>query len=99
MTIEEFLVELKNTPGPWHIENGRYIRLVNEDACGCPVVVVHKAITGKRLASMRFQLCGEGLEMTVTQLLTIAEAADKDQGYDKDLRAKLLAACNLEEAA
>lgn len=98
MTINEFLEELQQAGGTWQLEQKRYLRLETETTCSCPVVVVHKSITKKTVSAIRFETCARALDMTRDQLCEIAEASDMDEGYNKDLRARLLAACGLEEA-
>lgn len=79
MSIPEFLEQLRQTEGPWTLENG-HIR------CGenCPITQV-----GGGHHAEQFQDIGDDLGLSVDDIFAIADAADQ---LDHPLRPQILAA-------
>lgn len=84
MTLEEFLVKLRETPRNWIVTHGDDIRTVDGF---CPLEVVAGNIKG-------FVSAATILGMDTTLRCRIAYAADTAH-REPELRAKLLGACGL----
>jgi hypothetical protein len=89
MTLDEFLVKLRETPRDWYM-NGFGIRGGN--CCCCPITGCSSY--GPRPA-WDFHIVSRELGLSVDDMYAIADAADCRGGHNPALRAQLLAACGL----
>ena len=103
MTIEEFLEELKKTSFEWFLEGRGEIRrtrgvLENFSSIKhCLITSVGEQRTGRyRPISSYFEIAEE-MCLSREDTIRISIAADKDLGYNPELRKQLLEIVGLEE--
>lgn len=98
MTLDDFILALEKTPRRWRLEGGA-IRISFEpsDLPWLDFDAVDSQCPWTYVSTMNHVA---NVEMTepIKALHSLFAAADNSEGHDPKLRARLLAACGLEEA-
>lgn len=104
MTIDEFVAKLAETRCKWYLEAPRGALRTKKNAlpeygitCSCPIAYL------ARVRGVQYLLAGDKLGLNRKDTVHIAAVADNvlsasgERHHDRALRARLLAACRLEE--
>lgn len=92
--MKRFFAKLRKTPRDWNTSANKAIRRnTGLITCDCPITSINS--TRDTLTTEKTFKEGKILRLTEIEIRRIIRAADFNRYYNKQLRARLLAACGL----